>query len=391
MQAVHNTLQVIPCAFGKPDLLHRDISSDNIMLDENMQGFLNDWDRASEVSHMQEAKLYRTGTWQFMSVAVLQDPTKVHSIINDIESCFWVFFYMACHHFPIKQGHPNLARLFDEVSEEVGDDGKINYVGGDAKAGALRFDGITGTIVFKSPPLTQAINDFAALLGLYYHRREATGLFPNDRTAQERLDTITTQLEKIEDILAIFDKALASEDWPKEDDAVEDQFPVISSTELYWPRVDAHEGSFSAPREAGLPTVPFGLHNTDSDSDHTDVAGSIVALPPVLARVSRSRAPPRSSTCSSTRTRAARYPRAGSILADDQSPLVLVASDQKKKRPIHENNDDITQRRAKRGKKAVNALEETQHEHEHHVICATASNRRMTRAATKAASPAQAS
>ncbi|KAI0341720.1 hypothetical protein BDW22DRAFT_1358563 [Trametopsis cervina] len=376
-RAIRNTLQVILWASGKPGLLHRDISAGNIMLDEKMEGILNDWDHAIEVSEIRAAHRYRTGTWQFMSIAILQDPTKVHSIIDDVESCFWVFFYMACHYFPIKQGRPNLAKLFDEVSEQVGDDGKIYYIGGDAKATALWFDGITGTIVFKSPPLTQAINDFADLLGLYYSCQETAKRYPNDRTAQERLDTITTQLEKIEDILAIFDRAIASGDWPEDDDAVADQFPSESRMDTHRRHDDIRHAGFAASYKAGPSTIPLDLEGGGSDPDQTDGASSAMAHPPVSAGPSR----PRAATHFSTRKRAAPRHKANSAPIERQR---LAVAPLRKKRPMNEVDSAARGIPPKRGRVAPGELEPVSVEQEQ----GATGNRRVTRSAAKAAARA---
>ncbi len=53
-------MQALKCAYQDAELLHRDISMGNIMLDSNMEGFLNDWDRAIRLSASEEARATRT-------------------------------------------------------------------------------------------------------------------------------------------------------------------------------------------------------------------------------------------------------------------------------------------------------------------------------------------
>ncbi len=47
-------------AYRDAKLLHRDISMGNIMLDSNMDGFLNDWDRAIRLPVSEERHSTRT-------------------------------------------------------------------------------------------------------------------------------------------------------------------------------------------------------------------------------------------------------------------------------------------------------------------------------------------
>ncbi len=53
-------IPAIQCAYQDAKLLHRDISMGNIMLDSNMNGFLNDWDRGIRLSASEEARATRT-------------------------------------------------------------------------------------------------------------------------------------------------------------------------------------------------------------------------------------------------------------------------------------------------------------------------------------------
>ncbi len=47
-------------AYRDAQTLHRDISMANIMLDSNMNGFLNDWDRAIRLSASEADRATRT-------------------------------------------------------------------------------------------------------------------------------------------------------------------------------------------------------------------------------------------------------------------------------------------------------------------------------------------
>ncbi|KAF7792265.1 hypothetical protein EIP86_003301 [Pleurotus ostreatoroseus] len=97
----------------KANMLHRDISVNNIMVrmqDDRYHFILNDFDMAvvlpkdKKTPYVPSSK-HRAGTWAFMAVALLQDanlhkdfdgdaiiPTK-HLLCHDLESLFWVSLY----------------------------------------------------------------------------------------------------------------------------------------------------------------------------------------------------------------------------------------------------------------------------------------------------------
>jgi len=78
-------------------VLHRDISVGNVMLDEAEEdGFLIDLDLAIEIDRKEASgALNKTGTKVFMAIGVLYDED--HSFIHDLESFFWVLFWVCVH------------------------------------------------------------------------------------------------------------------------------------------------------------------------------------------------------------------------------------------------------------------------------------------------------
>ncbi|KAI0809057.1 hypothetical protein BC629DRAFT_1085286 [Irpex lacteus] len=161
LRAVLNTLEVIVIAHHQSGILHEDISAGNIMLSQDFADILDDWDHAArEVHH------YRTGTWQFMSTELLQNVTKPHRIHDDVESTFWVFYYISVHHFKIISGASNLD-LFDEQRCVIEDDGEVRYTGGMAKMGTLLNQEIQ-KFRFESQPLTRVLHKFADILRDHY-------------------------------------------------------------------------------------------------------------------------------------------------------------------------------------------------------------------------------
>ena len=79
-------------------ILHRDVSIGNIILTENEDdGFLIDLDLAIKTSDNQASGApSKTGTKIFMAIGALYG--EPHSFMHDLESFFWVLFWICIHH-----------------------------------------------------------------------------------------------------------------------------------------------------------------------------------------------------------------------------------------------------------------------------------------------------
>ncbi|KAL8764940.1 MAG: hypothetical protein Q9209_007804 [Squamulea sp. 1 TL-2023] len=79
-------------------ILHRDVSIGNIILTENEDnGFLIDLDLAIKTSENQASGApSKTGTKIFMAIGALYG--EPHSFMHDLESFFWVLFWICIHH-----------------------------------------------------------------------------------------------------------------------------------------------------------------------------------------------------------------------------------------------------------------------------------------------------
>ncbi|KAL4256124.1 Fungal-type protein kinase domain-containing protein [Pleurotus pulmonarius] len=90
----------------KLGILHRDINARNILMTlqpDNCRGFLIDWDHCiflnDALKERANTRVHRTGTWQFMSANLKQNPTKAsHTVVDDRESALHVLTYMALRH-----------------------------------------------------------------------------------------------------------------------------------------------------------------------------------------------------------------------------------------------------------------------------------------------------
>ncbi|VDB91500.1 unnamed protein product [Peniophora sp. CBMAI 1063] len=82
-------------AYEKAKILHRDISTGNILIDEHGHALLIDWDLCMDITKAAARRPWRTGTWQFISAALLSLPTvKAHQLRDDLESFYWVLLYV---------------------------------------------------------------------------------------------------------------------------------------------------------------------------------------------------------------------------------------------------------------------------------------------------------
>ncbi|GJE92084.1 hypothetical protein PsYK624_082370 [Phanerochaete sordida] len=98
VQAFHDALCAMEGAYNAAGILHRDISINNIMLDADGRGVLNDWDCAGSRDNLQLG----IGTWDFMSTMLLKEPnTHLHDIVDDLQSIFWVLLCAASEQYVV--------------------------------------------------------------------------------------------------------------------------------------------------------------------------------------------------------------------------------------------------------------------------------------------------
>ncbi|KAI0337289.1 hypothetical protein BDW22DRAFT_1383880 [Trametopsis cervina] len=220
VQAIRDVLEVLLDAFKEGLLLHRDISMGNVMLDaETKRGILNDWDHAIKLTDAGSCHAYRTGTWQFMSVLLLKEPRKRHSLLDDIESCYWLLLYMSLHHFE-NTAAATIIPMFDDCVEGEDEHGIIQYIGGIAKKDfitSLDFE----KIHFTCKPLEKVLQAFGFILCGFHSNQPMA-----EKCVQPYLKNYEDARRQLEDgtILQIFDDALDGSGWPK-NDVLCDRFP----------------------------------------------------------------------------------------------------------------------------------------------------------------------
>ncbi|KIJ09028.1 hypothetical protein PAXINDRAFT_53332, partial [Paxillus involutus ATCC 200175] len=80
-------------AYNIVKVLHRDISPGHIILTDDGEGLLIDWELAKKVVDNVAKRRGRTGTWQFMSAVLLRNPGMTHTLQDDIESFLHVLVW----------------------------------------------------------------------------------------------------------------------------------------------------------------------------------------------------------------------------------------------------------------------------------------------------------
>ncbi|KAI0073812.1 hypothetical protein K474DRAFT_1710404 [Panus rudis PR-1116 ss-1] len=215
VQVVRDALQALIDAYMKARILHRDVSSNNILISSSDapagegRGLLNDWDVAHKIEPGSTVRPSRAGTWRFMSMELLYNKEKDHEIVDDLESMFWVLLYNALHHCKHTGIPPR--DLFDEVFTVFKSDGTPETSGGVKKHAFLR----KNTVVFSCP----ALNDLITSLRTFWFRFHSSHSV-RDPELHRRLRSDPSEL------LELFDLALRKgpEAWVNSESTA-DQYP----------------------------------------------------------------------------------------------------------------------------------------------------------------------
>ncbi|KAK4133632.1 hypothetical protein BT67DRAFT_382143 [Trichocladium antarcticum] len=169
----------------KASLLHRDISLNNLMINKDNRGFLIDLDLAIDEQRASASGAKgKTGTWAFMAIGALQG--EQHSFMHDLESFFWVLFWISIHfHGPRED---RVVPRFD----------KWNYVDTDERAEDLA--GLKLIVVSKEESFMRTT---ARYFTQYYQPLAPlmNGLrkivFPGDKPWKREDETLYARMEEI--------------------------------------------------------------------------------------------------------------------------------------------------------------------------------------------------
>ncbi|KAF5371807.1 hypothetical protein D9758_003396 [Tetrapyrgos nigripes] len=154
-------------AFDKAGLLHRDVSIGNIIVMGNGRGLLVDWEfsKPKDQLESQGRQLERTGTWQFISVALLQARVPFHTLQDDLESFLHVTGWTSICHIKNNLTPDKLVsslRSYDEIEPEGG-----TILGGRQKEMCMIYAALS-RMEFEPPIIHSLISDFEATCASRY-------------------------------------------------------------------------------------------------------------------------------------------------------------------------------------------------------------------------------
>ncbi|KAJ8514730.1 hypothetical protein ONZ45_g7752 [Pleurotus djamor] len=217
-------------ALIKCGLLHRDVSGGNILILANGEGLLNDWDLAISINEIKNARTAeRTGTWPFMSIELLSDSTKLHTVRDDLESFFWVILFYGLHYLESTESkdpadlQSKIFKIFHEYMSTSG-----TATGGAYKA--LLFQGRGNLkLLFlnrrspnpfkftKTNPLTTFLyNAYDRVSSWIQETSRAEELVEDAKDELWRADPLSLKHDALKDV---FRDALSSGGWPSGDAA----------------------------------------------------------------------------------------------------------------------------------------------------------------------------
>ncbi|KIM39245.1 hypothetical protein M413DRAFT_447193 [Hebeloma cylindrosporum] len=227
-------------AYFDAQILHCNINIANIVTSATGRGLLVDWELSVETRSFRT-----TGTWQYMSAALLRKPQRVQTLEDDRESAIHVLTWLALRF----SEHDELAKsaawlkMYDEV--DLCQSGGVE-TGGMAKGNDFSSPALPN---FKSIPLNLLLRElrknFWARYGEQYSADEVlrvkdfVALLEKDPALDAGMADMYRQLApyayassmealvKRNWLVEVFNKHLKAEDWPSNDKAAANE--IISS------------------------------------------------------------------------------------------------------------------------------------------------------------------
>ncbi|KAK7041708.1 hypothetical protein VNI00_008997 [Paramarasmius palmivorus] len=206
VQATLHAVQAHQEAYEKARILHRDISIGNILITEEGEGLLIDWEFSKPLDSTKPRVLERTGTWQFMSARLLANkPGEVdHTLADDLESFYhvlcWVILMHGEHGLTDDEVKNQIARVYDSWHGV----GSTAATGGEAKKVNLT----EGWMADKAKLAEGPLKDLIAKLEDALHARYVRTRLVN----REMLDALLKDLESHASFMDIFSEVLQQKD-----------------------------------------------------------------------------------------------------------------------------------------------------------------------------------
>ncbi|THH26969.1 hypothetical protein EUX98_g7223 [Antrodiella citrinella] len=269
VKAIRNAVACVQAAH-KVNWLHRDVSAGNVMLTKDGEGVLNDWDHGLEIGSPRKAASFRTGTWQFLSIALGWKPSKPHDVSDDLESCYWVLLYTAIHYYA-SDAKIAVLDMFNQFTLELDGD-TVETTGGDAKMLYVE-NRKNARVTFQSGPLHRTLKRLGHCIHRYYNMVLAFNEAHSETEEEEEEDEPMVRAAfprfPSTEALEILDDALKTGKWPAAD-ILEDKFP---RRKISAHKKDVNEavrkqatttgtGSMAPPSGSGVHPRPSGSAST---------------------------------------------------------------------------------------------------------------------------------
>ncbi|KAH9983182.1 hypothetical protein BJV77DRAFT_1073029 [Russula vinacea] len=213
-------------------VLHRDISSGNILFSDQVVGggaFLHDLDYSEivlmpgeKLGSNSESEILRslktmTGTYQFMAIDVLMH--EMHERKHDLESIYWLLIWIILRHVEHDQGPSACKELFDVEDRKLAAGAKTMWLG----RSDLR--------ISNNEPLTELLESLRILF------------------RKQLADKDTSSVEVTYDtLLATIDDALSLPGWPEDDSSI--PFKPCSGSKFVKDASEASSGKRKAESRA---------------------------------------------------------------------------------------------------------------------------------------------
>ncbi|KAF9235323.1 hypothetical protein BU15DRAFT_51528 [Melanogaster broomeanus] len=238
-QSVLDSMRAHWHAYNDAQILHRDVSAGNIIITNSGQGLLIDWDLSKPLSVTTKRRRDRTGTWQFMSAALLRNIFAQHKLEDDNESFLHVLAWSTIRYVPSTLSSDacaaHLREVYDSSSTILG-----TIVGGNAKADKFGANTYIPKFELSKPSpildlLKQLVSPFSAryMDSPSYEEREiyegiklavstmnltvGTGAYETHRVHQ--YDLAMERLASSKWFINTMEESLARDDWPAADKA----------------------------------------------------------------------------------------------------------------------------------------------------------------------------
>ncbi|KIM35916.1 hypothetical protein M413DRAFT_449536 [Hebeloma cylindrosporum] len=227
MKAIYDAYLAHTDAFKICGILHRDISIGNVLRSVEGNGILNDWDMARRVKdiHSGPRQPGRTGTWLFMSIKLLKDPTDLHVLQDDLESFCYLVLYIALRYLPHNKVS-TLADIMKNVFENHYDlaDGVCGGLGKTSMVHDRRFIGRDLKFT-DNAPLTNWIEVALRIIKDWLDYRAQSSGQQQCALPGPSFNTMTLKLEdrpmRDHGYLDLNFRTALEKEWPKNDEAVD--------------------------------------------------------------------------------------------------------------------------------------------------------------------------